>query len=640
MRRFVASAVTVLLAIGSLVAVQAASANPLSVSVDGGSKSMYSSNTTRKMVVDASGDIFLLYTGSTGNHVAKSTNGGVSFSTSSATVSPAVDAEIAVSSNGNLFVTYVESGTIKQRKSTDAGANWSAPVTVGTSAQTSVHTAVDREYVYVIPRNGQKVFSSSDNGSTWVEASLSSTSWAYSDLAVDPLTGVIYPFVDRPQVSWFASNDRGLTFSSERVTGKSVFYSVAALGSNASTKYLYMAGGGSNLERLNLSNNQVTTTTVLDPTAEQSRTIAADGFGNVITAGHVSGVLKFQVSQDYGATFGSETTVVSGLGGSDYSSLAINPLNGDVLISYATGGNVTFVKYSNLLVGYDLSLDVSYVDFSSAGTTQLLVSNTSQASITINTVELSNGTFTQTNTCTSALAPSATCTISVTASTAGSATLRIAASGGIERIIPVAFGASPATVAAPAFTSAEEVVKSDPFKYVGPEFNDPGATARLAGASITLEGKRLDIIKSISLKGSTLSFKVESDKAITITLPSSLTPGKYDLEVLSVHGKLTHIEAIWIKPIIETKILEFKSPGSWLNYLELLELTKIAKKIGSEYTSIKCIVNTPEIKLAERLVKRACSYLESNRLRGKTITTEARNNFKGDGFWFKIVANG
>ncbi len=223
MRRFVASAVTVLLAIGSLVAVQAASANPLSVSVDGGSKSMYSSNTTRKMVVDASGDIFLLYTGSTGNHVAKSTNGGVSFSTSSATVSPAVDAEIAVSSNGNLFVTYVESGTIKQRKSTDAGANWSAPVTVGTSAQTSVHTAVDREYVYVIPRNGQKVFSSSDNGSTWVEASLSSTSWAYSDLAVDPLTGVIYPFVDRPQVSWFASNDRGLTFSSERVTGKSVF---------------------------------------------------------------------------------------------------------------------------------------------------------------------------------------------------------------------------------------------------------------------------------------------------------------------------------------------------------------------------------------------------------------------------------
>jgi hypothetical protein len=627
-----------LLVSGALISIPA-QANPVTVSIDSGSKSLTTANTTRKLAVAPNGHIYALYSGTAGNHFAKSTDGGATFSTSSSTVTPAGDAEIAVSSNGNIFITYVQSSLIKQIKSTNGGTSWSSPYDVGSSTAMSVHTAVDREFVYVIARNGQKVFSSADSGATWVESALSSTTWAYSDIAVDPLTGVIYPFVDRPQVSWFASSDRGLTFSSERTTGKSVFYSVAALASNANDKYLFLAGGGSNLERLNLANNQVSTTTVLDPTLETSRTIAADGFGNVVTGGLVSGVLKIQVSQDFGATFAGETNVVSGLASDDQSALAINPLNGDVLVMYEKSGEIFLTRYSGLLTGYNLNLDVSYVDFSAAGTQVITLTNTSQASITISTIELSNSIFTQTNTCTSALAPNATCAITVTASTAGSATLRIAASGGIERLVPVAFGTSPATVAAPAFTGDTPVVAGPDGRYIGPELHEPGLVAHIAGTTIEIKGRKLDEISSITLLSSTISFSAVA-ATMSLQIPAALKPGKYDLEIKSRYGKLTHLEAIWIKEVVPTKELKFKSYGRWLNYPGLLNLTKIAKQIGSEYTSVKCIVNAADPVVAERLAKRACSYIEANRLRGKAVTYESKSTFKGEGFWVKVVANG
>jgi hypothetical protein len=639
MRKFLALFTGVALLLSGFSLSIPAQANPVTVSIDSGSKSLFTANTTRKLAVAPNGHIYALYTGTTGNHFAKSTDGGATFSTSSSTVTPAVDAEIAVSSNGNIFITYVQSSMIKQIKSTNGGTSWTSPYDVGSSTAMSVHTAVDREFVYVIARNGQKVFSSADSGATWVESALSSTSWAYSDLAVDPLTGVIYPFVDRPQVSWFASSDRGRTFSSERATGKSVFYSVAALSSNASSKYLFLAGGGSNLERLNLANNQVSTTTVLDPTLETSRTIAADGFGNVVTGGLVSGVLKIQVSQDYGATFAAETNVASGLATDDQSALAINPLNGDVLVMYEKSGEIFLTRYSGLLTGYNLNLDVSYVDFSAAGTQVITLTNTSQSSITVSTIELSNSVFTQTNTCTSALAPAATCAITVTASTAGSATLRIAASGGIERLIPVAFGASPATVAAPAFSGETPVVAGADGRYIGPELYEPGLTAHLAGSTIEIKGKKLDEISSITLLSSTVSFSAVA-ATMSLQIPSGLQPGKYDLEIKSKYGKLTHLQAIWVKAVVPTKELKFNSDGRWFNYSSLLKLTKIAKQIGSEYTSVKCIVNAADPAVAERLAKRACDYIEANRLRGKAVTYESKSTYKGEGFWVRVVANG
>lgn len=562
-----------------------------SVVIDSGSKILKPSNTSRKVAVSPSGDIFALYTGATGHHVAKYDAGTSVWSTSSATVSPLAEAELAASSNGRLFVTWLESGSIKQISSTNDGATWSSEVTVGSASGTSVHTAVDREYVYVIPRNGQKVFSSSDNGATYGEAPLSARSWAFSDIAVDPLSGVIYPFVDNPSVSFYESSDRGLTFSTERSTGKSVFFSVAALAANSTNRFLYMAGSGSNLERLNLATNAVDSLVVSSVTSATSRTLAADGFGNVVSAGISSGALSFEVSQNSGATF-TTTAVATGLGSSDYGTVSINPTNGDVLVMYSKNGDVIFDTFPGLLNGYALNLDVTYVDFDTSGTRTVVLTNTGGSSLTIGTVELSNLVFSQSTTCGGALASGSSCSVTIVASTQGAAILRVVASGGIERLIPVAFGASSATVVSP--TLAAPVVASAVEEFVGyegPEFDNPGAKSHLAGNDMLIVGKRLDTIKSMSILGSTVSFRAVSATEMVLSIPASLEQGIYDVSVTSPQGVLIHLRAVNVKAKLLPQSMTIKSSRVFTGE-DFQVLTAFARAQDTRMVEATCVVNS------------------------------------------------
>ncbi len=176
-------------------------------------------------------------------------------------------------------------------------------------------------------------------------------------------------------------------------------------------------------------------------------------------------------------------------------------------------------------------------------------------------------------------------------------------------------------------------------KYAGPEFSSFGAPV-LAGDKLVSQGKRLDGITSMKINGAAATYKVNSASELEIDVPKELAPGKYDIEITSTHGKLTHLQAFTVKAVVPTKTLEFKGDGRTFGYEELLELTKLAKQIGAEYTSVKCIVNAADAEVAQRLVARGCDYVGAIRLRGKEISTEPKSSYKGDGFWFKIVANG
>ena len=176
-------------------------------------------------------------------------------------------------------------------------------------------------------------------------------------------------------------------------------------------------------------------------------------------------------------------------------------------------------------------------------------------------------------------------------------------------------------------------------RYAGPEFSSFGS-ATLAGNKLVTSGKKLDSITSLKVNGSAVAYKINSASELEIELPKDLAPGKYDVEINSVHGKLTHLQGITVKAVVPTKELTLKGEGAWLNYGSLLGLTNIAKQIGSEYTSVKCIVNAADPAVAERLAKRACGYLEANRLRGKAVTYESKTTYKGEGFWVRVVANG
>lgn len=176
-------------------------------------------------------------------------------------------------------------------------------------------------------------------------------------------------------------------------------------------------------------------------------------------------------------------------------------------------------------------------------------------------------------------------------------------------------------------------------KYSGPEFSSFGS-AIFAGNKLVTSGKKLDSITSMKINGTAVTYKINSASELEIELPKDLAPGKYDVEINSIHGKLTHLQGITIKAVVPTKEISFKADGAWLNYGSLIELTNAAKQIGSDYTSVKCIVNAADPVVAERLARRACAYIEANRLRGKAVTYESKSTYKGEGFWVKVVANG
>jgi hypothetical protein len=176
-------------------------------------------------------------------------------------------------------------------------------------------------------------------------------------------------------------------------------------------------------------------------------------------------------------------------------------------------------------------------------------------------------------------------------------------------------------------------------KYSGPEFSSFGAPV-LAGTELVVTGKRLEGITSLKVSGALATYKVNSSSELVINVPEDLAPGRYDVEIESSHGKLTHLGAFTVKTPVPTKTLEFKAFGPTLGHEELLKLTNMAKQIGPEYTAIRCIVNTSDPQLAQRLLTRSCNFVGSIRLRDKDLTSEAKSTYTGNGFWFKLVATG
>jgi hypothetical protein len=176
-------------------------------------------------------------------------------------------------------------------------------------------------------------------------------------------------------------------------------------------------------------------------------------------------------------------------------------------------------------------------------------------------------------------------------------------------------------------------------KYSGPEFSSFG-DAVVSGDSAIISGKKLDSISSMKINGTPVTFKAKSESELEVQVPVDLAPGKYDIEITSTHGKLTHLQGLVVKAIIPTKELAFKASGVSFQLASLLDLTNAAKQISSDYTSVKCIVNAADPVVAERLARRACAYIEANRLRGKDVTYESKSTYKGEGFWVKVVANG
>ena len=406
------------------------------------------SNQTRKLVVSSTGIIFASFWNTDGIWVAKSTNRGATFSAPKRVTTTAIQGEISISADGTLYVNWnTSAGTVYISKSTNAGNTWSTPVPIATGlpdgifgAQT-IHMAVDGDYLYGVQQDGTKVYVSSDAGATWTEKALSASSQVFSDIHIDQLTHAIYAFLDNPTVKWYVSTDRGMTWSSEKLTTSRVSYSVGALTNNGTNKYFYMAGSGTNLERINLADETVETKTVAASDGSTTRSLAADSCGNVISGNKTGSDLFLQYSTDSGSTFSAAELVEAG---ADRSSASINYTNGDVMYLYEKAGHVYLSTFAGLLGGagscYALTISRTAVEFTRPGEDQVItLKNTSTRSMTVSSITLTGTAFTKKTTCKASIPAGGSCTITISGETEASELLTLVI-GGITKKIPVSLG--------------------------------------------------------------------------------------------------------------------------------------------------------------------------------------------------------
>lgn len=330
-------------------------------------------------------------------------------------------------------------------KSSDGANTWSSPVIVGTSSGPQAHIAVDGDYIYAVGQQGTTLYYSSNAGQTWFTTSIG-TAQVFSDVHVDPITHDVYVFTDNPSVYWYVSSDRGVTVSARKVTGKAVFYSVGALTSNGSNKYFYMAGSGSNLERINLTDETVESKTVSNSDGGMTRSLAADSCGNVVSGNKTGSDLYFQYSTDSGATFSTQQLVITG---GARANASINSTNGDLMFLYEKNGSVFLTTYAGLFTGgsncYAASMSQTAVEFTAPGQTPTItLTNTSSLPLTVDNISITGTAFSVTHNCGSSIPANSSCTVSINGSSEASETLTITL-GGTARAIPVTLGAIAAT---------------------------------------------------------------------------------------------------------------------------------------------------------------------------------------------------
>ncbi len=325
--------------------------------------------------------------------------------------------------------------------------------------------ATDGDRVYIVPRNGATVFRSEDDGATFA-STVTGASYAFSDIFVDPLSSDVLLVVDNPAVSFYKSTDFAQTFVGPTATGRSVSFSVGALSVTDTGRYLFMAGAGTNLERIEVDTPAYFTATIAATSGSTTRSLSADVFGNVVSGYLEAGTndLKFQHSNDLAATIGAPITVATS---ASRANAAINNINGDILFLYEKANQIFLSTYSRALINYDVTaapsaLHFGGVEIGATASLPIQLSNVSSGAVAISSVAAS-ADFSVSHDCGASLDPGASCTATVTfaPSVAGTSSGSLAVTlGGAIRRVPLSGNGvpprQPSTIALEASASTAE----------------------------------------------------------------------------------------------------------------------------------------------------------------------------------------
>jgi hypothetical protein len=330
---------------------------------DIGTSTIGNANTSQNVAAGPDGSIYVAFGGNEGIRVAKSANRGQSFqpSVKLATNTNIGDVDIAVSDNGNVFVTWIASGSVYVSRSTNGGTSFSTPSIVG-AGTSQAHVEAYGSHVYISANQGQLLYSNhSDGTGTFTKVTVPG-SYVFGDVLADPNNPTdVFVVTDNPTLYEYRSTNGGSSVSARSLSpGGSIYYSswIGSFGAGGRLAFVAgagVSGGSSQAYRVNLDTGAVTSLTFGANFTYNGRSLAADSLGNVVDM-FVSntGNIQYQVSKNYGASFGAKTTVSSATSGN----VAINKFFGDILIVSQVAGDIRLAVYEGELLA-DLSLPVN-----------------------------------------------------------------------------------------------------------------------------------------------------------------------------------------------------------------------------------------------------------------------------------------
>lgn len=336
------------------------------------SNSIGEANTSRNIAINEAGEIYIVYSGSSGIRVAKSSNRGQSFLPSVLVVNAIGETEIAVNERGDVFVAWLQGTSIRFSKSIDGGTTFSSPVTIGNGGGDAVHMTTFKNMVYIIDRLGSVVHAN-DNYGDGVFRSRSFSGYVYADVRTDK-NGVVYVPADDPTLYLFKSLDSGVTYEPVSFQNvPSIFFSSYALSQGPCGDFIFVGGGGDTNDigyKINVNTGENFLVSLgVNEGRDTGRTLVADDRGTLIDGyKNLNGELLFNVSYDQAENFGPPILVAQGTS----HNLEINNTYNDVVVVYSKGGQIFASVYDNILKGITIdsqimqplcpgsSFDVSY----------------------------------------------------------------------------------------------------------------------------------------------------------------------------------------------------------------------------------------------------------------------------------------
>ncbi|OGU55823.1 MAG: hypothetical protein A2X64_11315 [Ignavibacteria bacterium GWF2_33_9] len=343
--KFLLSTIVLFLAMVSMLM-----AAPLSVQVSniGTENGIGQANTSRNVAVAPNGDIYVVFSGSAGIRIAKSTNNGISFAPSIQLFPYAYEAEVEAAANGNIYVAWLAGSTTLFCASYNNGATYSPPTGIGpNSSGNGVHLSSYGTNVYVLERNGYRLLVNHNNGLTPFSIKVIDPVRMYSDVRANPTNGHVYVITDDPYLRLYTSYNNGISFVPFTVAPASYCnYSSYSLSVGPLGTIMFSYGTNTQAYKVNALTGNSTPIFGAGPNNNaQGRTLASDAYGNLVDGYYQSGVLKFRISYDQGVSWQPDITVATG-----YShNVAINPLNHNVIAVYSDGNQVWMKTYTNLL---------------------------------------------------------------------------------------------------------------------------------------------------------------------------------------------------------------------------------------------------------------------------------------------------